>query len=491
VAPEPTTASDGSRRPGLESPRSSTIPNRFDLIVVGAGSGGFAAARTARDLGASVALVDQGPLGGLCILRGCMPSKTLLATGDLLHEIRNAGELAVHADSPKLDYRALQERKRTLVRGWADYRITGIETFPVFHGPARFESPTTLRVGEDVLYAPRFVIATGSSVAPAAVPGLAEAGFIDSDAALELEAPPKSLIVLGGGYVGSELGQFFFRAGVPTTVVLRSKHLLSGEDHDVGIGLTEYFREEGIRVETGAQVHRVSVRGDGMKVVHYFQDGQDREAAAHEIFYALGRVPNACGLDLDKAGVEHHEITGISVDETLRTSNPDIFAVGDVTGRYLLVHVAIQQGEIAGRNAATGARERADYSLSKTHTVFTDPQVAVVGETERELQKAGVDYLKATYPFNDHGKAVALGRTKGFVKMLAAPKGGRILGAAILGPDASDLIEPLIVAMAYGATVQDYARIPHLHPTLVEILTYPAEELADRLRAAPALAVAK
>jgi len=471
--------------------RSTAIPNRFDLIVVGAGSGGFAAARTARDLGANVAMVDHGPLGGLCILRGCMPSKTLLASADLLHDIRTAGELAVDVAAPKLDYRALAARKRALVRGWADYRIAGIETFPVFAGEARFEGRTTLRVGDDVLYAPRFIIATGSSVAPAVFPGLVEAGFIDSDAALDLDEPPRSLIVLGGGYVGSELGQFFHRAGVPTRMIVRSKHLLSGEDHDVGIGLTEYFREEGIPVETNTRVLRVSVRPDGMKVVHASRDGVEEEFVAHEIFYALGRVPNVCGLDLDAAGVEHHEITGILVDETLRTSNPDIYAVGDVTGEYLLVHVAIQQGEIAGRNAATGARERVDYRLSKTHTVFTDPQVAVVGETERELEANGVPYVKASYPFNDHGKAVALGKTKGFVKMLASPADGRILGAAILGPQASDLIEPLIVAMAYGATVQDYARIPHLHPTLVEILTYPAEEIAERLRTAPTLAVAK
>ncbi|HEX3467042.1 MAG TPA: FAD-dependent oxidoreductase [Candidatus Elarobacter sp.] len=461
------------------------------MIVVGAGSGGYAAARTARDLGASVAMVDEGPLGGLCILRGCMPSKTLLATGDMLHEIRAAGELAVRVGEPKLDFRALAERKRRLVRGWADYRIAGIETFPLFSGKARFESPTTLRVGDEVLYASRFVVATGSGIAPAALPGLAEAGFIDSDAALDLEEPPESLVVLGGGYVGSELGQFFHRAGVPTTMVCRSAHLLSGEDDDVGDGLTEYLREDGMRIENRAQFERVSVRADGLKVVHFKQDGVDREVAAHEIFYALGRLPNVCGLDLDNAGVEHHEITGIAVDDTLRTSNPDIFAVGDVTGQYPLVHVAIQQGEIAGRNAATGARERADYRLTKTHTVFTDPQVAVVGETERELKAAGTAYLRADYAFNEHGKAVALGRTKGFVKMMAAPSDGRILGAAILGPDASDLIEPLIVAMAYGATVQDYARIPHLHPTLVEILTYPAEELAERLRAVPSLAVAK
>ncbi|GAC1578689.1 MAG: dihydrolipoyl dehydrogenase [Candidatus Elarobacter sp.] len=460
--------------------------------MIGAGSGGFAAARTARDLGANVAMVDHGPLGGLCILRGCMPSKTLLATADLLHGIRNADELAIEVGAPKLNYRALAARKRELVQGWADYRIAGIETFPVFAGAAQFESPTTLRVGDEVLYAPRFVIATGSIVAPAAVPGLVQAGFIDSDAALELEEPPASLIVLGGGYIGSELGQFFHRAGVPTTIVLRSKHLLSGEDHDVGTGLTEYFREDGLAVETGARVHHVSVRDDGMKVVHFTKDDGEHQLAAHEIFYALGRVPNVCDLNLDAAGVEYHDITGIPVDDTLRTSNPDIYAVGDVTGQYLLVHVAIQQGEIAGRNAATGARERADYALTKTHTVFTDPQVAVVGETERELEAKNVPYLKASYPFSDHGKAVALGKTKGFVKMMASPDDGRILGAAILGPEASDLIEPLIVAMAYNATVHDYARIPHLHPTLVEILTYPAEELAERIQAAqPALSLAK
>ena len=470
---------------------STAIPQRFDLIVVGAGSGGYAAARTARDLGADVALVDQGPLGGLCILRGCMPSKTLIATGDLLHSIRTARELAIDVAAPALDFAALAARKRELVRGWADYRIAGIETFPVFAGEASFESPTTLRVGDEVLYAPRFVIATGSITAPAAVPGLVEAGFIDSDEALDLEAAPKSLVVLGGGYVGSELGQFFHRAGVATTMLIRSGHLLTGEDHDIGIGLTEYFREEGIRVETGARVERVSVRDDGMKVVHYVQHGADQSVAAEQIFYALGRVPNIAGLQLERAGVTYHPMTGISIDDTLRTSNPAIFAVGDVTGEYPLVHVAIQQGEIAGRNAATGARERVDYRISKTHTVFTDPQVAVVGETERDLERAGIPFLKATYPFNDHGKAVALGKTKGFVKMLASPADGKILGAAILGPEASDLIQPLIVAMTFGATVEDYARIPHLHPTLVEILTYPAEELSERLQAvAQTLAVA-
>ncbi len=220
-----------------------------------------------------------------------MPSKTLLATGDLLHEIRAAGELAIRVGAPELDFAALAERKRRLVRGWADYRIAGIETFPVFTGKARFESPTTLRVGDEVLYAPRFVIATGSVVAPAALSGLAEAGFIDSDDALDLEQPPQSLVVLGGGYVGSELGQFFHRAGVPTTIVCRAAHLLSGEDHDVGDGLTEYFREEGIRVESRRAARARQPCATDSRSCTTAQDGAEHEVAAHEILYALGRVP--------------------------------------------------------------------------------------------------------------------------------------------------------------------------------------------------------
>ncbi len=463
----------------------------FDLVVIGAGSGGYAAGRTARELGATVAFVDKGPLGGLCILRGCMPSKTLIATGDAAHEVRRVAELGVHAGEPVIDFPAVMARKREVIQGFADYRIAGIDTFPVFSGEARFESPHRLRVGDDVLEAKSFVIGTGSTIAPAAIPGLAEAGYIDSDAALELAEPPKSLIVLGGGYVGTELTQFYARIGVPATILIRSGHLLSGEDTDIGEGLTQYFREEGIAVETHAAVHRVSVRDDGMKVVHYLQDGVEKSVAAHEIFYALGRVPNVAGLDLEAAGVTYHAIMGITVDATMRTSQPHIFAVGDVTGRFLLVHVAIQQGEVAARNAVHTAHEAIDYSLSRTHTIFTDPQIAIVGDSEKDLQREGVAYLVASTPFNDHGKAIAIGKTKGFVKMMASPIDGRILGCAILGPDASDLIHEMIVAMHYRATVFEFMRIPHLHPTMAEILTYPAEELAAQITSSRPLAIAQ
>jgi pyruvate/2-oxoglutarate dehydrogenase complex dihydrolipoamide dehydrogenase (E3) component len=467
------------------------VNQQFDLVVIGAGSGGYAAARTARDLGATVALVDRGPLGGLCILRGCMPSKTLIATGDVAHEIRHAGELGVHAGEPTVDFAAVMARKREIIQGFTDYRVAGIETFPVFHGEAAFESPHRLRVGDDVLEGKSFVIATGSTIVPPLFPGLAETGYIESDDALELEAPPKSLVILGGGYVGAELGQFYARIGVPATIVIRSNQLLTGEDTDIGEGLTQYFRDEGIAVETGAIISRISRGDDGLKVVHIIQNGVEKTIAAHEIFYALGRIPTIAGLNLEAAGVTYHAVTGVEVDETMRTSQTHIFAVGDVTGQFALVHIAIQQGELAARNAIHGGKEHIDYSLSKTHTVFTDPQVAIAGETEKELQRAGTPYIVASYPFNDHGKAISIGKTKGFVKMMADPNDGRILGAAILGPDGSDLIHEMIVALFYHSTVFDFVKIPHLHPTLAEIWTYPAEELVEKIVAERPLAIAR
>lgn len=459
--------------------------NKHRLVVVGAGSGGFAAARTARDMGADVALVDHGPLGGLCILRGCMPSKTLIASSDAVQDMRDAAELGVHAGEIAIDFPHIMRRKRELIKSFADYRIEGIESFPLYSGQARFLSPRELQVGDEVVVeADRYIIATGSTVAPAsAVHGLQEIGYIDSDGALELSELPKSLIVLGGGYIGCELGQFFSRMGVKTSMVLRSAHLLSGEDHDVGNALTEYFREEGIEVHTGTQIMRVSKR-DGKKIVHVVKNGVEGDLEADEFLYCLGRVPNFSNLNLDAAEVKCHAITGIEVDETMRTCNPHIYAIGDVAGKHMLVHVAIYEGEIAARNALTDGNEKADYSLQKAHTVFSDPQVAVVGQTERELQTRGVAYVKGSYDFAEHGKAQCINKTKGFVKIMASAGTGEVLGAAILGADGSDLIHEMIVAMRYKATVRDFMLIPHLHPTMAEIWTYPAEECAAKIKVA-------
>ena len=453
----------------------------YDLVVVGAGSGGYAAARTARDSGASVALVDRGPLGGLCIRRGCMPSTALLASSDAAHDAREAHGLGVNVSGVKIDMPFIAERKRRLIQEFADYRIEGIETFPLYRGVARFLSENDVQVGEDtILEGKRFIVATGSSIAPPVVPGLVEAGYIDTDSALELASIPRSVVILGGGYTACELGQFLARMGAKTTMIIRSGHLLTESDDDIGDALTAAYREEGIEIITRANLQRVSKRGDE-KVVHISVDGATQEIAAKEIFYALGRVPNIAELDLAKAGVNAHPIKGIDVDATLRTSNPNIFAVGDVTGDYPLVHVAIYQGEIAARNAAADGSEAADYSIVAAHTIFSDPQIAVVGATEKQLRKNGTRYVSGRYDFAEHGKAMCLNKTKGFVKMMADPDHGRILGAAIIGPQASELIHEVIVAMHYKADVCEFMRIPHLHPTLAEIWTYPAEECAAQI----------
>lgn len=454
---------------------------KHDLVVVGAGSGGYAAACTAREFGCDAALVDRGPLGGLCILRGCMPSKALLASSDALADARDATALGISVGDVRVDVPFIFARKRALVKEFADYRIGGIEQFPLYLGEARFLSPTELAVGDDVvLESERFVIATGSVVTPAAFEGLSETGFVDSDAVLELDGIPESAIVLGGGYTACELGQFLARMGAETTYLIRSGHLLTYADDDLGSALTQYFREEDIRIVTGARL--LSARRDGgKKVVRYRADGAEHEIAAQEIFYALGRSPNVAGLALEKAGVELDAGGGIAVDETMRTSNPNICAVGDVTGTSMLVHVAIYQGEVAARNLCLSGDERADYRLVLAHTVFTDPQIAVAGASEKELRAAAVPYVTGRYDFAEHGKAQCLAKTKGFVKMMADPLDGRILGAAVIGPQGSELIHEVIVAMNFNATVAQFMRIPHLHPTLAEIWTYPAELCAAQL----------
>ncbi len=459
--------------------------NRFsyDVVVVGAGSGGYAAARTARDSDATVALVDQGPLGGLCILRGCMPSKALLASSDALHDAQSASVLGIHVSGIAADVPQIVARKRELVKGFADYRIEGIEAFPHYLGAAHFISRTEIQVGDHtILEGKRFIIATGSSTTSPPLPGLAQSDAFDSDAALERETIPKRLVVLGGGYVACELGQYFARMGARTTMIVRAAHLLSGADKDIGETLTACYREEGISVFTGATLQGIDTLPDGSKVVRIaLANGSTERIETDEIFNALGRKPNIDGIGLDVVGVEADAKTGIHVDATLRTSNPDIYAVGDVTGEFALVHVAIYQGEIAGRNAANDTREEAVYDLVKTHTVFSEPQVAVVGKTERELEREGTVYVVGCYAFAEHGKSMTLGKTQGFVKMMADANDGRILGAAVIGPQGSELIHEMIVAMNYGATVQEFMRIPHLHPTLSEIWTYPAEECAEQI----------
>ena len=468
----------------MESQSRVLIRKTHDVIVIGGGSAGYAAARTARNAGADVAVVDQGPLGGLCILRGCMPTKAILRSAEVAALLRRAKEFGLSPVSVQADLSAIVDRKDRLVREFADYRIQQLRDprLTLYQSRAVFRSPCEVTVGDTVLSAGSFILATGSKPCEVSIPGLAKAGYFTSDTILDLRTQPGSLIVLGGGAVALELGQFFARLGTRVTILQRGETLLSEMDEDVGRALETALIDEGIEVVTDAQLLRVTHDATG-KRVWVMKDGREQSYVGEEILQALGRRPNIEGLHLDLAEVT---LDGrrIVVDGAMRTSQTHIYAVGDVNDVTPIVHLAIQQGEVAAYNATHPGRpaKELDHRLD-AEVVFTDPQVAVVGLNEAVCRTGGIPYLTASYPFADHGKALCLGATHGFVKLLCAPSTGELLGAQIVGPEAGELIHELITVMYYHGTAADLLRMPHYHPTLAEIVTYPAESIVERLGA--------
>jgi pyruvate/2-oxoglutarate dehydrogenase complex dihydrolipoamide dehydrogenase (E3) component len=455
-----------------------------DVVIIGGGSAGYAAARTARDAGADVAIVDHGPLGGLCILRGCMPTKAILRSAEVAALFRRAKEFGLSPVSVQADLSAIVDRKDRLVREFADYRIQQLQDprLTLYQSRAVFRSSHEILAGDTILSAGSFILATGSRPSEVPIPGLTQAGYFTSDTILDLRSQPGSLIVLGGGAVALELGQFFARLGTKVTILQRGRTLLSEMDEDVGRALEAALIGEGIEVVTGAQLLYVTHDATG-KTVWAVKDGREQSYVGEEILQALGRQPNIEGLRLDLAEVTVDD-GRIVVDGMMCTSQAHIYAVGDVNDVSPIVHLAILQGEIAGYNAthADQPAKTIDHGLD-TEVVFTDPQVAVLGLNESRAKADGIPYLTASYPFVDHGKALCLGVTQGFVKLLAAPQNGEILGAQIVGPEAGELIHELIAVMYYHGTAADLLRMPHYHPTLAEIVTYPAESIVERLGA--------
>ncbi|MBA2487331.1 MAG: FAD-dependent oxidoreductase [Nitrospira sp.] len=455
---------------------------RHDVVVIGGGSAGYAAARTARDAGADVAIVDQGPLGGLCILRGCMPTKTILRSTEIVALMKRAREFGLAPVTARADLSAIVDRKDRLVQEFAADRIAALRDprFTLYEARAEFISPHDIRAGDVRIRGQAFVIATGSTARDVSIPGLKDAGYMTSDTILDLRRPPVSLLVMGGGPVAVEIGQFFARIGTKVTVLQRGATLLSDMDEDVGRALEMAFRDEGIEVLTNVSFLRVTATLSE-KTVHLAQGGVLQARSGEIIFQALGRRPNLKGLGLEAAEVQVVD-DRLKVGPDMRTSQPHIFAVGDVNDLTPIVHLAIQQGETAAFNA-THPHEPArviDHRLD-VEAVFTEPQIAVAGLNERQCRERAIPYLTASYPFADHGKAMVMGETHGFVKLLCRPDSGELLGAQIVGPDAAELIHELIAVMYFHGTAQDLTRIPHYHPTLAEIVIYPAESIVEQM----------
>lgn len=466
----------------------------YDFLVLGGGSGGYAAARTAHDLGLSVAVVDGADeLGGLCILRGCMPSKTLIESANRYRSMRRADEFGLRARDLEARPEEIVARKRKLIGEFADYRQGQLEDgrFDLVRGTAAFSGSHAVTVrprdgGEAFEIAFKTcLVATGSVVNHLPVPGLEETGYWTSDEVLEAETLPERIVVLGGGAIALEMACYFEGLGKTVTVIQRSGHVLTGSDPDVAEALETALRARpNLTLLTGTKLLRVEGNNSGEKTVVFEQDGETKTVTGEQILQALGRRPNTANLNVDAAGIELKEGGRLLCGPDQRSSTGHIYAAGDVCSPHEIVHIAVEQGEIAAHNAAVqlGALDAPprtiDYRL-KLFGVFTDPEVATVGLTEQEAREKGLEIAAASYPFDDHGKSMVRGETHGFVKMIADAATGEIVGAAAVGPEAVEIIHEVVVAMHFRSTAAEFLKIPHYHPTLSEIWTYPAEELSN------------
>lgn len=417
-----------------------------------------------------------------------MPSKTLIESANRFMTLRHAKTFGLHASDIGFDVPAIIARKRRLIGEFASYRQEQLEAgkFDFLRGKASFLDPHTLRIallngGEQTVRAKSFLISTGSTISWPDIPGLKESKALTSDDVLDKEDLPKSVVVLGGGPVALELAYYYNALGVKTTVIQRGPQLLKGMDKDVAEALEVALREKGMEIFTGTKLQRIETDETGHRVI-FSHDGMEKTVEGAAILNGLGRKPNTSSLDLEKAGVETRE-GRIRVNDELQSSTPHIFAAGDCCASLEVVHVAVQQGEMAARNAKNFLQgkplvESCDSRLN-LFAVFTEPQVAVVGLTEEKAREEGIAYLTAKYPFNDHGKSMVMDELAGFVKLIVDAKSREILGGVVVGPHGSDLIHEIVVAMRFHATAGQLATTPHYHPTLSEIWTYPAEELAE------------
>ena len=459
--------------------------SHYDFLAIGGGSAGFNAARIARDLGKRVAIVDgASTLGGLCILRGCMPSKTLLYMAEVLHLAQKGKIFGLKIPLISANMKAIHARKKKIIADFAGYREKQLSSagWDLHRNQARFLDAHTVELDNGKrLYAEHILIATGSRVGTPAIPGLAETPFWTSDDVLDLDFIPKSVIVLGGGIVACELAQFLRRIGSRVILIQRSPNILRDHSPEASAVVQQAFRDEGIELYTDTKLKKISANDQGVSV-RFTSGGKSVIKRASHLFNALGREPDTTSLNLVAAGVKLSSTGRIGTNRFLQTNIPHIYAAGDVAGPYDIVHLAIAQGELAARHAfGVKGLKPVDDSLV-LNVVFTDPQLATIGLLENKLRKNGIAYLSASYPFNDHGKSILMEANYGYVKVLAEPKRGRILGAEIVGKDAGELIHCFSGPLAMRATVFDLLKAPWYHPTLAEIITYPLEEIAEKIK---------
>jgi len=458
--------------------------DEFDFLVIGSGSG-LDVANVAVNQGQSVAVVEKGPLGGTCLNRGCIPSKHLLYHADILETVERADEFEIDVTVDSVDFAEIVRTVNEEVRDDSESIRRGLQSssqHELYDGEARFVGERTVEVsgGADDgarLRAETVLIAAGTRPGIPDIDGIDDVDYLTSTEALQLETPPDHLVVVGGGYIAAELGHFFGTFGSDVTIVGRRPNLLPEADEEVAEAFTERYAER-FTVHTGHAATSVT-GGDGEITVEampyeygdnggFVDDGEPVTVTGDEVLVAAGRVPNSDTLNLDATGVETDDQGFVETDEYLRTDAEGVWALGDIVGEYLLKHSANHEARAAARNIFGDDPQLVDYS-AMPFAVFASPEVAGVGALEQDLRDTGRDYATNTYRYEDTARGDTM-KSAGFVKVII-DLDGEILGCHIVGPDASTLVQEVVVAMKSGSgTVQDIREAVHIHPALPEVV---------------------
>jgi dihydrolipoamide dehydrogenase len=452
----------------------------YDLLVIGAGAAGSSAVNSAAMNGKRVALVERNLLGGTCLNYGCDPTKTMLHSAHLLYNAKHAKRYGLRISDATFEWNEIQERVRhviahlrggTLTEAQANLERQGIE---FLHGEASFVSANEVIVAGQSIFAKQIIIATGCEAVVPPMNGLKETGFITNIQAVGLPTLPRSMAIIGGGSIGIEFAQLFHRFGVDVTVLEHGPTILDKEDSELAANLCEMLTSEGIRLETHVEIKKVQINGASKKLTLRCGKGAEEELVVDEILLAVGRRPSLQSLHLEAAGVRTTE-KGIIVDETLRTTIPNIWAAGDVASKYQFTHVASKQGELAAHNAFSSKPLSFNDHVIPWVT-FTNPALAHAGKTEEQLQKENVEYRAVRLSLRENERAIMMGETEGLVKLLVDAE-NRILGVHILASEGDNIIAPFVLAMQATISISMIASIMLPYPTLSEVVHQVANKL--------------
>lgn len=455
-------------------------PIQTDIVVIGAGPGGYAAAFYAADLGRKVILVERDPrLGGVCMNRGCIPSKALLNAAHAIQVARESAHRGISFGPPTIQLDQLRAWKNGILEklGGGIASLAKMRGVTVMHGRGHFEDSQTLRVesdqGQQFIRFEKAIIAVGSRPALPRAFDLGNPRVMTSTEALEVSDIPENLLVIGGGYIGMELGTVYATLGSKVTVIEAMDGILAGADPDLVRPVALYARKAFKEVRLKSKVGKISTVGKQIKVISEFE-GKTLEELYDRVLVSVGRVPNGQDLGLENTRVTLDDKGFIKVDERMATTDPNLYAIGDIAGGILLAHKASKEARIAVENlAGEGSAVNRDYVIPAV--VFTDPEVAWVGLTEQEAKQKGIAVEVAKFPWGASGRALTYDRVDGLTKLVLEPETHRVLGVGIVGHGAGELIGEGAVAVEMGATAEDLAAIVHPHPTLSETLMESAE----------------